>query len=179
MSQAAAFSFYPTKILGAYGDAGMVLTPCQAIETKLRRLRMYGMNGAYYAEEHGYNCRLDELQAEILRRKLRRLDTYVARRQLAKQYHKHLAGTSLRLPQEAVGNVHAYYLYVVRHPCRDEIIVKLKEREINVNISYPWPIHTMTGYQELGYRQGDLPVTETVSKEIFSLPMYLSLTDVQ
>lgn len=178
MSDAAAFSFYPTKILGTYGDGGMVLTNDSATEQKLRRLRFYGMESTYYAEEHGYNSRLDELHAEILRRKLTHLDNYIARRQtLARRYDTALANTALVLPQVAAGNDHAYYLYVVRHPRRDEIIAQLKARDIFVNISYPWPIHTMRGYQALGYSEGDLPHTEAAAREIFSLPMYPSLRD--
>jgi aminotransferase EvaB len=180
MSDAAAFSFYPTKILGAYGDGGMVLTHREDVQDKLRRLRMYGMDGAYYAQEHGYNCRLDEVQAEILRRKLSRLDGYIARRRaLAQRYGELLADTSLTLPQEVPDNVHAYYLYVVRHPCRDQLMAKLHERDIVVNISYPWPIHMMSGYAWLGYRAGDFPVTEASCNEILSLPMYPTLTDDQ
>jgi aminotransferase EvaB len=178
MSEAAAFSFYPTKVLGAYGDGGMVLTDSEEIEHKLRRLRFYGMEETYYAEEHGYNSRLDELHAEILRRKLTHLDDYIARRrELAHRYDELLADTSLVLPQEAPDNFHTYYLYVVRHPRRDEIIANLKEHDIVVNISYPWPIHTMRGYSTLGYKEGDLPHTEAAAKEILSLPMYPSLSD--
>ncbi len=180
MSDAAAFSFYPTKILGGYGDGGMVLTPHEDAAHKLRRLRMYGMDGAYDAQEHGYNCRLDELHAEILRRKLSHLDDYIVRRRaLAARYGELLADTSLVLPTEAADNRHAYYVYVVRHPCRDEIMAKLRERDIFVNISYPWPIHTMRGYRSLGYQPGDFPITEAMAKVIFSLPMYPALTDAQ
>lgn len=178
MSDAAAFSFYPTKILGAYGDAGMIITDSEEVEHRLRRLRFYGMEETYYAEEHGYNARLDELHAEILRRKLAHIDAYIARRrELAQRYDELLGNTPLVLPKQASGNLHAYYLYVVRHPRRDEIIAQLKERDIIVNISYPWPIHTMRGYAALGYREGDLPHTEVAAQEIFSLPMYPSLTD--
>jgi aminotransferase EvaB len=178
MSDAAAFSFYPTKILGAYGDGGMVITDDGSVKDKLRRLRFYGMENTYYAEDHGYNSRLDELHAEILRRKLRHLDKYIARRrQLAFQYDQALADSGLILPAVEEGNDHAYYLYVVRHKHRDEVISRLKEQEIFVNISYPWPIHMMRAYADLGYKQGDLPQTETAAKEIFSLPMYPTLTD--
>jgi aminotransferase EvaB len=178
MSDAAAFSFYPTKILGTYGDGGMVLTGSDKVEHKLRRLRFYGMEDIYYAEEHGYNARLDELHAEILRTKLRRLDGYIARRrELARRYNEQLGGTPLILPRVSPGSFHAYYLYVVRHPRRDDIMERLKEHDIYVNISYPWPIHTMRGYAHLGYQEGDLPHTEAAAKEIFSLPMYPSLTD--
>jgi aminotransferase EvaB len=178
MSSAAAFSFYPTKILGGYGDGGLVLTGSAEVEQRLRRLRFYGMSERYYAEEHGYNSRLDELQAEILRFKLKRLDDYITRRrQLARRYEEQLADTSLGLPVEAPGNRHAYYLYVVRHPQRDAILDALRRHEIHLNVSYPWPIHTMPAYRGLGYKEGDLPQTEAVAREIFSLPMYPTLED--
>ena len=178
MSSAAAFSFYPTKVLGAYGDGGMVITSDEALAGKLRRLRMYGTDGRYYAEEHGYNSRLDELHAEILRRKLRRLDRYVERRQvLARRYDEALGGSGLELPRTCSGNRHVHYLYVVRHPARDAIIRELAARDIVVNVSYPWPIHTMPAYDHLGYPAGSLPETERAAREIFSLPMYPSLQD--
>lgn len=180
MSDAAAFSFYPTKILGTYGDGGMVLTDNDAVAAKLKRLRFYGMEKTYYALEHGYNSRLDEIHAAILLGKLGHLPEYIARRQaLAARYDAALADTSLTLPAVASGNAHAYYLYVARHEKRDAIMAGLKERGVNVNISYPWPIHTMTGYAHLGYNEGDLPETEQAAREIFSLPMYPSLTDAE
>lgn len=173
MSDLAVFSFYPTKPLGGYGDGGMILTNSEELNAKLRRLRFYGMENAYYAEEDGYNSRLDEVHAEILLRKLKRLDNYIAKRQaLAKRYDTLLANTSLILPQIAEGNTHVYYVYVCGHSKRDEIIKELAQREIFVNISYPWPIHTMRGYRYLGYKEGDLPETEKAANEIFSLPMY-------
>ena len=178
MSDLSAFSFYPTKLLGGYGDGGMVCTDTEELRDKLQRLRCYGMVDTYYADEHGYNSRLDELHAEILLRKLAHLDDYIARRrELAGQYAEKLADTPLVLPMVGANNEHAYYIYVARHAKRDEIIEKLKERDIFVNISYPWPIHTMTGYERFGYREGDLPETEKAAKEIFSLPMYPTLND--
>ncbi|WP_428565900.1 MAG: DegT/DnrJ/EryC1/StrS family aminotransferase [Solidesulfovibrio sp. DCME] len=180
MSDAAAFSFYPTKILGTYGDGGMVLTDSDDVAAKLRRLRFYGMEKTYYALEHGYNARLDEVHAAILRGKLKHLPAYIARRQaLAARYDAALADTPLTLPATAPGNSHAYYLYVARHPKRDAILAGLKERGVHCNVSYPWPIHTMTGYGHLGYKEGDLPETERAAGEIFSLPMYPSLTDAE
>lgn len=180
MGDAAAFSFYPTKILGAYGDGGMVLTGRADLAAHLRRLRMYGTEGSYYAEEHGYNSRLDEMQAAILLRKLTRLDGYIARRQaLARRYDERLATSGLTLPVTASGNSHAYYVYVVRHPERDRILRELAARDIHLNVSYPWPIHTMRGYASLGYAEGDLPATEAAAREIFSLPMYPALTDAE
>lgn len=178
MSDLAAFSFYPTKILGGYGDGGMVVTQNQQLAEKLRRLRFYGMEKTYYSNEQGYNSRLDELHASILLKKLNHIDDYIERRRyLAQRYNEFLAGSSLILPRESKNRKHAYYLYVVRHPRRDFIIEELKKREIFVNISYPWPIHTMKGFVDLGYKNGDLPVTEMLATEIFSLPMYPSLSD--
>jgi aminotransferase EvaB len=178
MSDAAAFSFYPTKILGGYGDGGMVITDDVALYKKLLRLRFYGMEKAYYALEHGYNSRLDELHAAILRGKLKHLDCYLTRRkEIAARYDRMLADTDLILPTAMAGNDHAYYLYVCRHSERDRIVEELKKRDIFVNISYPWPIHTMSGYQHFGYKEGDFPHTEKAAREIFSLPMYPGLTD--
>ena len=180
MSDAAAFSFYPTKLLGGYGDGGMVLTSDRATEDRLRRLRFYGMDGRYYAKEHGYNSRLDELHAAILRKKLGRLDEYITKRRgIAKRYDRLLADTSLVLPKGAPGNEHAYYLYVVRHEQRDRIISELARREILVNVSYAWPIHTMTAYESFGAGVGSLPVSESAADRIFSLPMYPALTEEQ
>ncbi|MGP4100633.1 DegT/DnrJ/EryC1/StrS family aminotransferase [Nonomuraea sp. KM90] len=176
MGHAAAFSFYPTKVLGAYGDGGAVITPDDGVDAALRRLRYYGMERTYYVvETPGHNARLDEVQAEILRRKLTRLDRYVAgRRAVAARYAEGLAGTDLVLPATADGNEHAYYLYVVRHPRRDAIIEALRAYDIHLNISYPWPVHTMSGFAHLGHSPGSLPVTEALAQEIFSLPMYPS-----
>jgi dTDP-3-amino-2,3,6-trideoxy-4-keto-D-glucose/dTDP-3-amino-3,4,6-trideoxy-alpha-D-glucose/dTDP-2,6-dideoxy-D-kanosamine transaminase len=180
MSDISATSFYPTKILGTFGDGGMVNTNSDILEAKMKRLRFYGAEKTYYAIEHGYNSRLDELHAAILLKKLKHLDDYInRRRQLARQYSELLKDTSLVIPFEADYGNHAYYLFVVRHPNRDLIIEELKKRDIMVNISYPWPIHLMTGYSNLGYNLGDLPITEKMSKQIFSLPMYPSLTDEQ
>ncbi|MET0234371.1 MAG: DegT/DnrJ/EryC1/StrS family aminotransferase [Kibdelosporangium sp.] len=177
----AAFSFYPTKVLGAYGDGGATITRDSDIDARLRRLRYYGMEDVYHVvSTPGYNSRLDEVQAEILRRKLTRLDDYIARRRLiASRYEEAFAGTDLVTPRLAPGNDHVYYVYVVRHPKRDQIIEELKQQGIALNISYPWPVHTQKGFTHLGYPKGSLPVTEQVAGEIFSLPMYASLSDVE
>lgn len=175
--RSAAFSFYPTKVLGAYGDGGAVLTRHDEVAERVRRLRYYGMEERYYVVERpAYNSRLDAVQAEILRRKLGRLDDYVKGRQdVARRYDEALADTGLRLPRIASGNTHSYYLYVVRHPAREGILAKLAERDIRLNVSYPWPVHTMSGFAHLGIEPGSLPVTEAAAEEIFSLPMYPGL----
>lgn len=183
MGDAAAFSFYPTKVLGAYGDGGAVVTSDAEVDAHMRRLRYYGMESTYYVvRTPGHNSRLDEVQAEILLRKLRRLDAYVeGRRAVARRYQEGLADVAgpggLVLPSVAPGNEHVYYVYVVRHPQRDKIIEEMREYEIELNISYPWPVHTMTGFAHLGYAKGSLPVTERLADEVFSLPMYPSLAE--
>ncbi|HWM40178.1 MAG TPA: DegT/DnrJ/EryC1/StrS family aminotransferase [Streptomyces sp.] len=186
MGDASAFSFYPTKVLGAYGDGGAVVTADEDIHKAMRQLRYYGMEKVYYVvRSPGHNSRLDEVQAEILRRKLTRLDTYIAgRNAVARRYEEQLGDLTgpggLLLPSTNAGNSHVYYVYVVRHPRRDDIIEALKGYGISLNISYPWPVHTMTGFGHLGYPKGSLPVTEKLAGEIFSLPMYPSLPeDVQ
>lgn len=177
LADASAFSFYPTKNLGAYGDGGMVTTDDDEVAIRLRRLRVYGMESTYFAEEHGYNCRLDEVQAAILSVKLAHLDAHNARRQtLARVYDQALSGTSIQRPAVSPGNGHVYHLYVVRHPERDRIMQTLKAQGINLAIHYPHPIHTMPAYRSLGYREGDLPVTEAAAREIFSLPLYPGFT---
>jgi len=177
MSDLAAFSFYPTKVLGGFGDGGMIITNDENLYGKVRRLRFYGMENSYYSEETGYNSRLDEIHAEILLRKLSHLDKYIARRrEIAHEYDQSLAKTGLSLPTTMPGYEHVYHLYVCRHPQRDRIISLLRTKEIFVNINYPWPIHTMRGYAYLGYREGDLPRTEKAASEIFNLPMYPTLS---
>jgi dTDP-3-amino-2,3,6-trideoxy-4-keto-D-glucose/dTDP-3-amino-3,4,6-trideoxy-alpha-D-glucose/dTDP-2,6-dideoxy-D-kanosamine transaminase len=188
MSDAGAFSFYPTKVLGAYGDGGMITTNSEELCDISQRLRFYGMekkkmssghwNGKYYSLEHGTNSRLDELQAAILLKKLTHLDEYILRRcEIAKKYDNELSSTSMILPKERGDNKYVYYVYSVKHSKRDLFIEKLRERDIHVNISYPWPIHTMAGYEYLGWKDGDLPITEKYANEIFSLPMYPTLTN--
>ncbi|RPK83969.1 DegT/DnrJ/EryC1/StrS family aminotransferase [Streptomyces sp. ADI98-10] len=180
---AAAFSFYPTKVLGAYGDGGAVVTSNEETDRNLRRLRYYGMEKTYYVvTSPGHNARLDEVQAEILRRKLGRLDTYIeGRNAVARRYEEGLGDLTgpggLLLPATNEGNTHVYYVYVVRHPRRDDIIEALKAHDISLNISYPWPVHTMSGFAHLGTPRGALPVTEKLAGEIFSLPMYPSLPE--
>lgn len=191
LSDVAAFSLYPTKTLGAYGDGGVVLTDSDDLNARVRRLRFYGMEGfatgdpgvreaklAYSAIENGYNSRLDEVQAAILLVKLARFEEDIRRRQaIAARYEEALKQTSLVLPRTRPGNTHVYYLYVCRHPERDRILSEMAKRDVLLNVSYPHTIHLMPAYAELGYHEGDFPEAEQAACEIFSLPMYPSLTE--
>ncbi|HEV8654702.1 MAG TPA: DegT/DnrJ/EryC1/StrS family aminotransferase, partial [Candidatus Limnocylindria bacterium] len=136
----------------------------------------------YYHPIVGYNARLDEIQAAILRIKLRRLDEWNARRQaIAAQYNQLLAGTDIITPEIPSGGRHVFYCYAIRVTGgrRDALRVHLAERGIGTQIHYPVPIHMQEAAQFLGYRKGDLPVTEKVAGEVLSLPMYAELTDAQ
>lgn len=180
IGNASAWSFYPTKVLGGYGDGGLLQASDPAVVELARSLRFYGMEGVYYSERRGWNSRLDELQAAILRLKLPLVDKWVDRRRaIADAYRAGLADTSLTLPLEQPYGRHCYYVYVVEHDDRDGMIKRLAERNVMCNISYPWPIHTMRGYAYLGYSEGDFPVAEQKAKRIFSLPMYPYLDDEQ
>jgi len=171
-----AFSFYPTKILGTFGDGGMCVTSDSMFYKKLKMLRFYGMEDQYFSLIDGVNSRLDEVHAAILRYKLKNINNEInRRREIAKIYNEGLVDTDLVLPIEKKNSFHAYYLYVVRHPKRDKILEDLKKLNINLNISYPWPIHTMPPFEK--YKKGSMSKTELASKEIFSLPMYPGLTD--
>jgi len=177
-----AFSFYPTKILGTFGDAGMLTTSSAAIARRLRRLRFYGMEGEYYSEEEGYNSRIDELHAALLDYRLQWLEGEVsARRAIADSYFEGLKGVGdLTLPATRPDRDHQYYLFTVRTRFRGELKQYLAEKGIETRINYPYPIHLMRGYSFLGYKSGSLPVTEQLAGEILSLPMYgaLPLTHV-
>lgn len=173
--QIAAFSFYPTKNLGAYGDAGAILTNDDAIAAKLRRLRNYGQETRYHNAHRGVNSRMDDLQAAILGVKLRYLDAHnTVRRQLAAAYDAALAGVTL--PVELPDAQHVYHLYVVRLARRDALRDHLEANGIQTTIHYPVPIHRQPSHADLGYAEGALPVTEACAREIVSLPLHVQLT---
>lgn len=176
---ASAFSFYPTKVLGGYGDGGMILGRDEAVIHLARSLRFYGMESGYYSERHGYNSRLDEVHAAILSLKFKRIGAWIQRRrEIAVRYGRGLAGSGLTLPREGAHNRHVYCAYVVEHPTdRDGVVERLAENEINCSISYRWPIHTMRGMADLGYREGQFEVSERKARQIFSLPIYPHLGD--
>lgn len=171
---AAATSFYPGKNLGAYGDAGAVLTNSPEVERAVRALRDTGSRRKYEHEVLGFNSRLDEMQAVVLRAKLRRLAAWDrARRKAAERYAELLAGLDeVRLPTVLEGNEHVWHLYVVRVPRRAQVIDALTAAGIGTGVHYPTPIHLQGAFEDAGYARGDLPVTERVSEEILSLPMH-------
>jgi len=176
------FSFYCSKNLGAYGEAGSITTNDEKLADDLRALREHGQSTRYYHPIVGYNARLDEIQAAILRIKLRHLDEWNARRRaIAARYNQQLAGLDVITPEIPSGGRHVFYCYAIRVPGgrRDALRAYLTERGIGTQIHYPVPIHMQEAAQFLGYRKGDLPVTEKVAGEVLSLPMFAELTNAQ
>lgn len=170
----AAFSFYPTKNLGAFGDAGAVAGRDADLVERVRLLRQYGWRTRYVAEQHGRNSRLDELQAAILRVRLRRLDQENAHRaRLAAVYLGGLAGTSLRLPVVPAGRTHTWHQFVVRTARREELRAHLEAQGIHCGVLYPVPIHQQPAYR----RSASLPVTETACAQVISLPLHPGLSE--
>lgn len=177
---AGCLSFYPTKNLGAYGDGGMLVTKDAALAARVRRLRNHGAEGRYQHEEIGYNSRLDELQAAVLRVKLRHLDRWTERRrQIAAAYTANLAGTPLAPPAEPAGCRHVYHQYTVRVPERDRLHEALNAAGIGSMIYYPVPLHRQRAYAALRIGEGSLPESERAAREVLSLPCYPQLTDAQ
>lgn len=174
----ACFSFYPTKNLGAIGDGGMVATNDAALAERVNLLRQYGWAERYVSAIAGWNTRLDEIQAAILRVKLRYLENdNLVRHRLAGLYDTVLAETGLVLPEQRPGTQHVYHLYVVRSQRRDALQAHLKSAGVGALVHYPVPVHLQTAY--LGRLRGSdaLPVTERAAREVLSLPMYPELTD--
>lgn len=177
MGDAAAFSFYYSKNLGAYGEGGMAVTNNRALATKLQLLRNHGSSVRYHHSVLGMNSRLDELQAAILNIKLRYLEQWnIRRRALALEYNKRLgAFPEVTVPVERADVFHVYHLYVVRVPNRDEMLEWLNKHGVGAAVHYPVPIHLQEATRHLGHREGDFPVTERVTGEILSLPIYPEL----
>lgn len=174
------FSFYPGKNLGAYGDAGAVVTNDPDISNKIAMLRNHGRTKKYEHEYEGYNCRLDTLQAAILRVKLKYISSWnEARRNHASSYRKLLQNTDIILPTEQKDNKHIYHIFAVRVADRDNLLNKLKNEGIGAGIHYPIPLHLQPAYRYLGYKKGDFPITEKCAREIISLPMYPELDEVK
>ena len=176
----ACFSFYPTKNLGAIGDGGLVTTSDQRIAERVQLLRQYGWRTRYVSDEPGGNSRLDELQAAVLRVKLRHLEADNLRRAaFARQYDLGLASPAVGLPVRRPGAHHVFHLYVVRSPVRDALRAFLAENGVGTAVHYPVPIHLQPAYCGRLGREGTFPQTEQAAREILSLPMYPQLTEAQ
>ncbi|MGB8647051.1 MAG: DegT/DnrJ/EryC1/StrS family aminotransferase [Anaerolineae bacterium] len=170
-----AFSFYPTKNLGAYGDGGMIVTNNPRLIDQVRLLRQYGWRERYQSETHGMNSRLDELQAALLRVKLKHLDQWnQARRERAALYTEWLDGVKVQRPVEKNYGKPVYHLYVIQSQVRDQLAAFLKEKGIGTAIQYPTPIHQQLAYRHLA-RRGALTTSERLAAEILSLPLYPEL----
>jgi dTDP-4-amino-4,6-dideoxygalactose transaminase len=177
LGRAAAFSFYPTKNLGAFGDGGAVVTTDRDVAAQVRLLRMYGEDRRYHSVRSGRNSRLDELQAAILGAQLPHLDAWTARRrEIAARYDDALAGSAVQGPGAADG--HAYHLYVVRSRERDRLRELLEAAGVGTLVHYPVPVHLQPAYRGLA-PEGSLPVSETLSQEVLSLPLYPELEDAE
>ena len=174
------FSFYPTKNLGGYGDGGIVVTNHKKYYERLRLLRSYGEKKKYHHLIKGGNSRLDELQAAVLRVKLRFLDRWNEERRRKAQIYKEMLGRSgVECPSENARVKPIYHLFVIRTRKRDPLQLFLKEKGIKTLVHYPIPIHLQKAYRELGYRKGDLPLTEKCSREILSLPFFSEMRQTE
>jgi dTDP-4-amino-4,6-dideoxygalactose transaminase len=180
LGDAAGFSFYPGKNLGAFGDAGAVTTNDDELANSLRMLRNYGSTVKYHNAVKGFNSRLDELQAALLRPRLATLDSWNARRgRVAQRYLRELAGSGLLLPGEGEGCESVWHLFVVRTRQRHELQVALASRGVGTMVHYPIAPHLQPAYAEMGLRRGAFPVSEAIHDEVLSLPMGPHLTDEQ
>ncbi|MGD8308861.1 MAG: DegT/DnrJ/EryC1/StrS family aminotransferase [Chromatiales bacterium] len=180
MGDCGCFSFYPTKVLGCYGDGGLVTTDSAAVRDHLLRLRNHGAVGPFIHAELGYNSRLDEIQAALLRIKLPRVEAAIeGRRRVAALYDERLAGLDLVTPAAPANGRHVYNLYTIRHPRRDALREHLTAQGVGTSLCYPEPLHLQSVYAPLGYRVGDLPVVEALCREALSLPIFPDMTEAQ
>ena len=184
LGHAAAFSFYPSKNLGGFGDAGMVTTNDPALARKVARLRVHGMEPKYHHHEVGFNSRIDALQAAVLRVKLRHLDAWTAARREAADRYRGLfqaygLDAAVGLPAERDGHFHVYNQFVIRvpGPLRDTLRADLAARRIGTEIYYPIPLHLQVCFASLGHEMGDFPHSEAAASETLALPMYPELTE--
>jgi dTDP-4-amino-4,6-dideoxygalactose transaminase len=181
MGDVGCVSFFPSKNLGGYGDGGMIVTDSDELARRVRSLRIHGSARKYFSEEQGWNSRLDELQATILRAKLRHLENWNAARSSNAAAYDHALRDIPNVvpPRRAKSAEHVFHQYTIRVPQRDQVQRKLAESGIASAIYYPVPIHLQPVYKSLGYKTGDLPETERAAAEVLSLPMYPELTAEQ
>lgn len=175
---AACFSFFPTKNLGACGDGGMITTSDKNTAEICKRLRRYGMDGTYYANIEGYNSRLQEFQAAILSVKLPHLPSYNKKRQaIAHRYLSEIKNPHVELPETRTGVSHIFHLFVIKVSPRDKFLEHLKINSVGFGIHYPFPIHLQKAYGFLGYKEDSFPKVESFAKKIISLPIFPELTE--
>ena len=175
------FSFYPGKNLGAYGEAGGVMTNDEKLFQKMLRFRQHGATVRYVHDIEGHNYRMEELQAAVLNVKLKYLDKWTqGRRRVASKYKEVLSDfDQVGLPKEMPYSKHVYHLYEIRVKNREKLMEFLKEKGIDTGLHYPLPLHLQKAYKYLGYKEGDFPIAEKCCKEILSLPMFPEMTDDQ
>lgn len=174
----ACFSFYPTKNLGAYGDGGMVATNNRDLAHKIKLWRMYGEEARYQSKLVGHNSRLDEIQAAILRAKLKYVDRWnQRRREIAERYEQGFSGLPLEIISSSEASQPVYHLFVVKTDDRDMLSDYLKKRGVVTGVHYPVPIHLTPSFSSLGYKEGDFPVSEEASATVLSLPLYPQMSE--
>jgi len=180
LGSAGCFSFYPSKNLGAYGEAGAVVTNDEKLATQLRLLRDHGSTSKYAHAIVGYNFRMEEIQAAVLNVKLPHLNGWNdGRRANAARYNQSLAQTGLVLPREMNYAHHVYHVYAVQTDNRDDVQKRMTAAGVQTGVHYPIPIHLQPAYASLGYQRGDLPVTEALAERVLSLPMFPELNEEQ
>ena len=175
IGDAGCFSFYPSKNLGAYGDGGMMITDHEGVYEKVRLLRNHGTVAPYRHGFIGYNSRLDEIQAAILRIKLRHIDEYNRKRRHIAGIYTSVLGGVVQCPAEMPDRTHVYHQYTIRTPLRDKVSRALKDNNISSVVYYPLSLHLQEAFQYLGYRKGDLPESEAAADEVLSIPIYPEL----
>lgn len=180
IGDAGCFSFYPTKVLGCYGDGGLITVSSEETRDRLRVLRNHGASAPFMHDRLGYNSRLDEIQAALLRIKLRKVDADIAaRNRVAERYDERLQGLDIVLPGRPPGGRHGFNLYTIRHPERDRLRAHLNANRVGNSQCYPLGLHLQEVYRHLGYATGDLPVVDRVCGETLSLPIYPGMSEAQ
>lgn len=174
------YSFFPTKNLGAFGDAGAIVTDDAELAKRVKMLRNYGSERKYYNEMQGVNSRLDEMQAALLRVKLSHIDEALAEREkIVKFYLSNIKNDRVKLPQARPNCRHVYHLFVVETDHGEAFRKHLEERGIGTQIHYPIPPHLSKAYSEIGYKRGDFPITERMAQRMTSLPLFLGISEEQ
>ncbi|MBI5739236.1 MAG: DegT/DnrJ/EryC1/StrS family aminotransferase [Nitrospirae bacterium] len=175
IGDAGCFSFYPSKNLGAYGDGGMMITGNRDVCEKVKLLRNHGTVAPYRHSFIGYNSRLDEIQAAILRIKLKHIEEYNRKRRDLARIYTSVLGDVVQCPAETSDRTHVYHQYTIRVPAREKVSAALKDNNVSSVVYYPTPLHLQEAFHYLGYRKGDLPESEAAADEVLSIPVYPEL----